>query len=103
MSVSRGISLGLNGMLLKDGVDILKFDPENGELIIELPEKSFAYNTEKIKSGEDYVKRLKEILIELGILLKDSKIKYRTKPIEWTKEMGDMNYEENKKFLCGCK
>ena len=97
MSLGKSILQGIIGSFLLEGVEVNKLDVDNQILYLTIPERSYSYGrSEKIKCASDYAKRIKEIWIEMGIFSRDCTVKYRTKDIYWTKEMGKKNYEENK-------
>lgn len=96
MNLRSGIFQGIIGSFLMNGIEIDKIDTDNHILYITLPKESYSYELGgKIKCAEDHVKGIKKMLIEFGALSKDFSVKYKTKNIYWTKEMGDKNYKEN--------
>ena len=97
MSLGKSILQGIIGSFLLEGIEVNKLDVDNQILYLTIPERSYSYGrSEKIKCAADYVKRIKETWIEMGIFSQNCTVKYKTKDIYWTKEMGEKNYEENK-------
>ena len=72
------------------GVDILNIDYENEVITVAIPEKSHMYEMEdsKVHNPNDLAVSIKDRIRDLGIF-GDPKVKYKTKPINWTKEMQD--------------
>ena len=96
MNLGKSILQGITGAFLLDGIEVNKLDVDNQVLYLTIPERSYTYEeSEKIKCASDYAKRIKETWIEMGIFSRDCTVKYKTKDIYWTKEMGEKNYEEN--------
>lgn len=96
MSLGKNILQGMMGAYLMEGVDIDKIDWDNHILYLTLPKESYSYRTGKIHNAKDFAKRIKETWIEMRIFPKDCTVKYKIKDIYWTKEMGDINYNNNK-------
>ena len=100
MSLARSIIQGMMGAFYMSGIEIIDLDLDNHILTISVPEKSYEYEKpeSKIRSAEDYARRLKTVFTEMGIFPseKESKIRFTTRPIYWTKEMGDENFNKNK-------
>lgn len=98
MSLGKNIFMGIMINFLQLGVDIDDIDLDNHILYITIPKESYAYENEANKAYHDadtYAKRIKEVWIEMGIFPSDCSVKYKTKDIYWTKEMGNRNYKEN--------
>ncbi len=95
MSLGKSILQGMMGVFLMEGIEVHKIDLDKHILYISLPKQSYSYNSEKIKCAEDYAKRIKEMLVEMGIFLPDCSVKYKIKDINWTREMGDKNFNDN--------
>ena len=96
MSLGKSILQGIIGSFLLEGIEVNKLDFDNQVLYLTIPEKSYSFNTEKIKCAADYARRIKEIWIGMGIFSQNCTVKYKTKDVYWTREMGEKNYEENK-------
>ena len=96
MSLGKNILQGMMGAYLMEGVDVDKIDLDNHVLYITLPKDSYSYGMGKIQNAKDFAKRIKETWVEMGIFPDDCVVKYKTKDIYWTKEMGDRNYNNNK-------
>ena len=77
------------------GVEVNKIDMDSQILYLTLPERSEEYNTKNIKCAADYEKSIKETWIGFGIFSSDCTVKYKTKDIYWTREMGEKNYNDN--------
>ena len=95
--MSKYVGLGIEGMLLQDGVIIDKLDKDNQVIYINIPEDSYAYHEENkanITDAGSYAKRLKEMLSEL-MQLPNLKLKYKTYLGYWTKEQGNQNFKRN--------
>lgn len=95
MGLGKSIVQGMMGAYLMDGIDIHKIDWNTHTLYISLPKQSDSYGKGKIQCAEDYAKRIKEMWIEMGIFPETCSVKYKIKDINWTKEMGDKNYNDN--------
>ena len=97
MNLGKSIVQGMMGAYLMEGVDVLKIDWDNHILYLTIPKHSYIYDKPegKIHSAEDFAKRIKDTWIEMGIFPKTCSIKYKIKDINWTKEMGDKNYNDN--------
>lgn len=95
MSLGKSILQGMMGAFLMAGMEVDKIDLDNHILYISLPKQSYSYNSDKIKCAEDYAKRIKETWIELGIFPSECSVKYKVKDINWTKEMGNKNFNDN--------
>ena len=100
MSLVKSVMQGMMGSFYMSGIEIIDIDFDKYILTISLPEKSFEYEKpeSKIRSAEDYARRLKTVLVEMGIFpsIEESKIRYITKPVYWTKEMGQENFNKNR-------
>lgn len=94
--MTKQMLMGILVYLLEEGVDIVKFDDVNNIIYISIPKDSESYHTENsvIHDAESFVKRIKETWIELGILKSGGKLKYITRDVYWTKELGIKNREE---------
>lgn len=95
----KEMALGIIGAFLQMGLNIDKIDWETETLYITIPERSYDYefsakNGGAVVSPEALARRIKETSNEMGIF-KNGKVKYRTKDIYWTKEMGEENYKNN--------
>lgn len=95
MSLGKSILQGMMGALLMEGMEINKIDLDNHILYISLPKQSYSYNSDKIKCAEDYAKRIKETWIELGIFPPECSVRYKVKDVNWTREMGNKNFNDN--------
>lgn len=97
MSLNKEMVLGIAIYYLKSGVVIDKIDRDNHILYITVPKESYMYEEEHgaYNDAESYVKRLKKTWIEMGIFPQDFSVKYKTKDVYWTKEMGEDNYKRN--------
>lgn len=78
-----------------EGIEVHKIDLDKHILYISLPKQSYSYNNDKIKCAEDYAKRIKETWIELGFFPPNCSVKYKIKDINWTREMGNKNFNDN--------
>ena len=100
MSLVKSVMQGMMGSFYMSGIEIIDIDFDKYILTISLPEKSYEYEKpeSKIRSAEDYARRLKTVLVEMGIFpsIEESKIRYITKPVYWTKEMGQENFNKNR-------
>ncbi len=99
MSLGKNILRGIIGAFLMDGVEVKRLDTEKQILYLVLPERSYAYNTDTIKCAQDYAKRVKETWIKSGIFTRNCTVKYKTKDIHWTREMGDKNFRDNENCI----
>lgn len=96
MSLTKAIYQGMIGSMLETGVSIDKLDTDKQILCITLPQHSYFYEmSSAIKCAEDYARRIKETWIEMGIFSEGCKVLYKTKDINWTKEMGKENFNNN--------
>ena len=96
--------LMVNGIIysfLESGVVLDHMDKLTNTVYISLPENSFFYDESRnsnaptpIVNVEVYARRIKETLIELKLVPADLKLKYKTYPGYWTKEMGEMNQKK---------
>lgn len=94
----RNYGIAVIGMFLQDGVEIVKFDEIKCELYLKVPEDSYAYHKENqagICDAASYVKRNKECLIEAFKFPDNVKVFYKTYPVCWTKEMGEVNFKQH--------
>lgn len=92
---------GIIYSFLENGVVLDHRDRLTNTVYLSLPENSFWYDKNKnsnapirIVNAEVYARRIKETLIELKLVPEDLKLKYKTYPGYWTKEMGEMNKEK---------
>ncbi len=95
MSLSKSILQRMMGAFLMAGMEVHKIDLDKHILYISLPKQSYSYNSDKIKCAEDYAKRIKETWIEMGIFPPDCSVKYKIRDVNWTREMGDRNFNDN--------
>ena len=97
MNLGKSIVQGMMGAYLMEGVDVLKIDWDNHVLYLAIPKHSYTYDKPggKIHGAEDFAKRIKETWIEMGVFPETCSVKYKIKDINWTKEMGDKNYNDN--------
>ena len=95
MSLGKSILQGMMGAFLMEGMEINKIDLDNHILYISLPKQSYSYNSDKIKCAEDCAKRIKETWIELGIFPPECSVRYKIKDVNWTREMGNKNFNDN--------
>lgn len=67
--------------------------------ISNIPKDSYSYHEANIKDAESYANRIKQMLIEIGVISGDWKCLYKIRDEIWTKEMGKENFEKNKGIL----
>ena len=90
--------IGFVGMLLQAGVKYDDYNETTQTLYISVPKESHAYHELSINwTADEYVKNIKERMIDFGLLLDTIKVKYKIHDVVWTKEMGDENYSSNMK------
>lgn len=99
-SLGKDLGIGFIGMLLQDGVEIVKFIEQPCELYLKVPEDSWAYhrredNDALIRDANSYVKRIKEMLIETYKLPTDLRVFYNTYSSYYTREMGEANFKQH--------
>lgn len=102
MNANRDLGIGLIGMFFQDGLYIDKIDHENKKFYFNIPKDSYSYHEENeanIKDAESYANRIKQMLIEVGVISGDWKCLYKIRDEIWTKEMGKENFEKNKGIL----
>lgn len=95
--MSLSIGIGVMGMFLKDGVDIIKFDESCQILYISIPQDSYAYHlhtNSTIYDATTYAKSIKKMLIEL-LDMPLLRLKYTIREGYWTKEQGEINFNKH--------
>lgn len=100
MSLGKSILMGIIGEMYKSGVEVDVLDisnPVQQKLYLTLPKESYTYETGgRIHDAASYARRIKETWKEMGILKGNAVVKYKTKDVKWTKEMGETNYNSHR-------
>ena len=65
------------------------------------PKNSYVHGQGCIKNIDDQAKIIKKLLINIGILPSDGKVKYRGTNVCWTKETGNENFINNIELVLG--
>lgn len=100
MSLGKSILMGIIGEMYKSGVEVDVLDisnPVQQKLYVTVPNESYTYNEGKvIYDAKSYVTRIKETWMEMGILKQNAIVKYKTRNVTWTKEIGETNYNNHR-------
>lgn len=102
MSFGKNVAIGIFGMFLEFGIDIINIDLDNHVLILEIPKDSYLYHLNDkgvLKDPESTARRIKETWIEMGIFPESCKVRYKEKDIFWTEEMGKERFERNRTHI----
>ena len=88
---------GFKGAFYQSGIEIVNYDPDKVILTCTLPEDSYEYHLEdvQIHNPDDYIRSIKQKLIDVIGFPSQLKIRYKTRPIYWTKEMSDKNLQNH--------
>ena len=81
----------LLGTFLKHGICVERVNVGENTIYISLPKNSYIH-------GQGCIKKL---LINIGILPSDGKVKYRGTNVCWTKETGNENFINNIELVLG--
>lgn len=92
---NKYLTIGI--ILYRDGVIIDKYDNDNNVIFLSIPKHSYLYEMKsgEINDAESFIKRIEYTINDI-FNIEDIKIKYKTRDIYWTKEMGDKVLEKNK-------
>ena len=93
---TNAMGIGIICELYRDGIIIDKFDTDNNIIYLSVPKTSYVYEMGNANNAEDFVKNIKTLFASF---LNDIKIKYKTRDIYWTNEMGNKSLEENKEKI----
>lgn len=91
----------LLGTFLKHGICVERVNVGENTIYISLPKNSYVHGQGCIKNMDDQAKIIKKLLINIGILPSDGKVKYRGTNVCWTKETGNENFINNIELVLG--
>lgn len=91
----------LLGTFLKHGICVERVNVGENTIYISLPKNSYVHGQGCIKNIDDQAKIIKKLLINIGILPSDGKVKYRGANVCWTKETGNENFINNIELVLG--
>lgn len=91
----------LIGTFLKYGICVERINVDENTVYIALPKNSYVHGQGSIKNIDDQAKIIKKLLINMGILSPDGKVKYRGTNTCWTKETGNENFIKNIELVLG--
>lgn len=85
---------GLMGAFLRSGVKVHRLDLKKYQLYINLPDKSYVYDEDPyLTNGEDYAKRIKDLLIQWHLFPETGQVKFKIRPTMWSKSDGKFAWD----------